>query len=262
MKRIDNLSSLAGRQVLRRIYNELRFDKQRSSLSTLMIMWKISVFEKQLNKYSASDIAVQMPLGFFRGTALWMEEIVNRYYYSSVNSFVYFGAAILLVLIGLRRFTEDISINLVISGIIFEAVLLLFMFIVMLFSPPDDDTDFEESEYSKAEELLDEIGEIGREFAASVLQMEKITESLLTISEKQDVMIDKLNNISESSADAVRPNPEMIETMKQTNVELNEFRNNLNNLSDTALKIRKEEISYQVRKEIENILTNRINEIK
>ncbi len=260
MKSIDNLSSVKGRKILRKIYNELKYEKQRSSLSILIILWKIAVFEKQLSKYSSEEVTVQMPLGFFSGTTLWMEEVVNRYFFSTVNSFVYFGAAILLVLIGIRRFSQDISINLVIAGIIFEAVLLLFMFVVMLFSPAEYEEDYEDTEYSKADELIDEIGEIGKEFASSVIQMEKLTESLDNISKTQNLMIDKLDKIVNNSADAIRANPEMIEYMKETNKELKEFKNNLSVLSETAANIRKDDIAFQVRKEIENILSRNIDE--
>jgi hypothetical protein len=260
MKSIDNLSSVQGRKILRKIYNELKYEKQRSAIPLLIVLWKIAAFEKQLNKYSSEETTVQMPLGFFSGTVLWMEEIVNRYYFSTVNSFVYFGAAILLVLIGVRRFSQEISINLVIAGIIFEAILLLFMFVVMLFSPADYDDEFEASEYSKADELLDEIGEIGKEFASSVIQMEKLTESLNSISSKQSIMIDKLDEIVRISSDAVRPNPEMLDTMKDTNIELKVFKDNISQLKDIAAKIKNEDIAYQVRKEIENILSKKLDE--
>lgn len=260
MNSIDNLSSVKGRKILRKIYNELKYEKQRSSLSILVILWKIAVFEKQLSKYSSEETTVRMPLGFISGTTLWMEEVVNRYFFSTVNSFVYFGAAILLVLIGIRRFSQEISINIVIAGIIFEAVLLLFMFIVMLFSPAEYEEDFEETEYSKADELLDEIGEIGKEFASSVIQMEKLTDTLDNISNKQNIMIDKLDKIAKNSIDAIKANPEMIEYMKETNEELKNFKNNLSILSETAANIRKEDIAYQVRKEIESILARNIDE--
>lgn len=256
-KIIDNLSSIEGRKILRKIYNNLKYEKQRSSISILLILWKITTFEKQINKYAGIDVTVNMPLGLFKGSALWMEEIVNRFYFSTVNSFVYFGAAILLVLIGVRRFTNDVSIDLVIAGIIFEAALLLFMFLVMLFSPSDEISD-DESEYSKADELIDEVGEIGRDFAAVVIQLEKITDKIDKMSDSQNKMIDRLGDIAKINSDAIKPNPEMINQMDLTNTKLAEFRNTLNQLKETATKLKKEEVEFLVKKELEKIIYKNI----
>ena len=85
MEKIETLSTLKGRKFLRNIFFELRFVKNFSSLSSLYIAWKVCCFEKNINKYLNNDSVILHPLGFWRGTFLWMEEIVNRYYYSSIN---------------------------------------------------------------------------------------------------------------------------------------------------------------------------------
>ena len=124
MKKIENLASLEGRKILQNLFKEMRFIKQRSALSTLFLCWRICVSEKDYPAFAKLEIHVMHSLGIVRGSMLWMEEIVNRFYFSTINSFVYFGAAVLLVLIGVRRFSSTMSDTAVIWGIIFEATML------------------------------------------------------------------------------------------------------------------------------------------
>ena len=56
-------------------------------------------------------------------------------------SFVYFGAAVLLSLIGIRRFSDNVNDTMVLWGVGFEAAMLLMMFFVMLFTPDDSITE-------------------------------------------------------------------------------------------------------------------------
>jgi hypothetical protein len=137
MKKIDNISSIDGRLLLQQIFHQIRFERQRNSISTLFILWRICISDTEINQYlnPEQDITIMYKLGFWRGTLLWLEEIVNRYYFSTINSFVYFGAAVLLVFIGINRFTDKVDDSTVVYGLAFEAIMLIAMFIVMLFTP-------------------------------------------------------------------------------------------------------------------------------
>jgi hypothetical protein len=258
MNKISSLTTVNGRKLLHEAYKELRFNRQRSSLSTLGVMWKICTFEKNLNKYINRDVEISMPLGFFRGSTLWMEEIVNRFYFSTINSFVYFGAAILLVIIGLRRFDDNISLTLVFASIIFESVMLFFMFIVMLFAPSEESLEEEEAP-DVTDDLLTEVGEIGRDFAAAVVQLEDINDKFTTIVNNQNVMLQKYEEIAKANIDASRPNPEMIEKMKETNEALSEFKETIKTLNSSVADLKKEQIESAVKKEFHRIITYKIN---
>ena len=138
MKKIDTLSSIDGRRLLYKIFHELRYEKQLPSRSVLALCWRLCTQEREIFRFVKQEAIVSHPLGIVAGTALWMEEIVNRFYFSTVNSFVYLGAALLLVLIGIRRFSDNVSDGVVIAGIVFEALMLVFMFVVMIFTPNED----------------------------------------------------------------------------------------------------------------------------
>lgn len=259
MKKIESLSTINGRKLIARLYQELRFEKQRNSISILLILWKICAYEKDLTNYINQDVEILYKLGFFKGTALWMEEVVNRYYFSAINSFVYFGAAILLVLIGLRRFSNYLSDNIVIAGVIFEAFMLMFMFIVMLFTPNEDISEkTDEDSYDESEDLINEIGEIGRDYAASLVAMEKIAGSLETIATRQNQLIEKMYDISKHTADISKPNPEMVEQMRNTNEALSDFKSNIANLNNAIESLRREEIQAAVKQELANLLSDKI----
>jgi len=261
MKKIDNISSIEGRLLLQEIFFKLRFERQRSSFATLFILWRICTSETEISKYINKDIAIMFKLGFMRGTAVWLEEIVNRYYFSTINSFVYFGAAILLVLIGVNRFSDKVNDITVVYGLVFEASLLVLVFIVMLFTPNEDVSNLKNNDNENEifeRELLDDIGEISRDFALTSAQLEKITDHLITVAGRQNELMNIFSEIAKTNADATNPNPKMLEIMAKTNETLIEFKDNITELTKTTNQLKQEEIQIIVRKEIEKFFTDRI----
>jgi hypothetical protein len=260
MKTIETLSSLEGRRLLREIFYELRYEKQLSSFATLTMCWRICTHEKQIHRYVNKDYSVAHSLGFFSGTSLWMQEIVNRFYFTTINSLVYLGAAILLVLVGVRRFSDSIDDSAVIAGIIFEAMMLIFMFIVMLFSPRDDDetTDIKKQSESETDELIVEIGEIGTEFASAVANLEQISNSLNEIIHNQTLLTNNIGEIARCNAEAIAPNPKLIEVMNETNSRFMELNNSISSLNQSVEKLKEEKVELLVRKEVEKIISNKV----
>jgi len=259
MEKIDSLMSLEGRALLRSIYHELRYEKQSGSLAILLTLWKICVFERDMHKYIKREVQITYVLGFWRGTMLWMQEVVNRYFFSVINSFVYFGAAILLVLIGLRRFSDLLTDEMVIAGVIFEAGMLATMFIVMLFTPDDELEQYDnKGNNSESEMLMDEVGEISVDFASAVVQLEEISETMKAFVANQGLILSRLESLNQSYADMSNPNPKMISIMEKTNSELQNLQQNIETLNKAAEAIKRAEIEAAVRKELERILQSRI----
>lgn len=261
MDKLETLSSLEGRALLYDLFHEFRYEKQLSSFATLSLCWRLCTHEKEIFRYSKKEVTLVHKLGFFSGSALWMEEIVNRYYFSTINSFVYLGAALLLVLIGIRRFSDSITDTVVILGVIFEAMMLIFMFIIMLFTPNDDSTGKplgKEDDESSVTDLIIEVGEIATDFAAVVVQLEQMNEKLENLVNSQSDLVSAVNSMTEVSAQAIAPNPRMLETMQNTNEVLTEFKNTVSKLNLAADFLRKEEIEFAVKKEVERLLVEKI----
>ncbi len=259
MEQIETLSSIEGRRLLYRIFQELRYQKQMSNLTILSLTWRICTTEREISRYTKEEVQVLHPLGFFRGTALWMEEIVNRFYFSTINSFVYLGAAILLVLIGIRRFSSYVSDTIVILGVAFEALMLLFMFIVMLFTPSEDALPINQTEDESEKELLVEIGEIATDFATAVSKLENLGESIKSLLIQQNEILSSLRESNENIRQIISPNPKLIEIMEQTNQSLEEFNQTLEKLNQSANQLKQEEIEIAVRRELEKFFANMIN---
>jgi len=260
VKQIETLSSIKGRKILIELFKELRYDKQLSSFMILLQTWRVCTREKELFRYMKEEVTVLHPLGLFSGTTLWMQEIVNRFYFSTVNSFVYFGAAILLALIGIRRFAEQyVTEYMVIGGVAFEALMLIFMFLIMLFTPNDEALDDDKEEKNTANDLLVEIGEIGREMAAAVGKIEEFTVSINQLINQQLNMISLVSQVAKNTSDAVLPNPQMIETMKTTNELLKDFKDTVEGFNVAAEKLKREEIESSVKKEVERLLLTKLS---
>ena len=260
MQKIDTISSIEGRKLLHAIFRELKFERQLSSFNILSTLWKLCTNELETKKYSNFNVVIQHRLGVRRGTALWMEEIVNRFFFSSVLSFVYFGAALLIVIIGINRFTDFVTKEFVIASVIFEATMLILMFIIMLFAP-NDDSYYEDSsiEDDSTEELLLEIGEIGRDLAAVIVTLEKLTDSFKVVHQDQKELINAIKEHSQLTNQAISPNPEMIEHLKKTNESLEEFRSGLTNVNENLSQLKNEEIKAAVRAELEGIIQKKLD---
>jgi hypothetical protein len=258
MNRIDVLSSINGRQLINELFHKIRFERQQSGIATLFILWRICVSNSSANHY-IKDIQILYKLGFIRGTIVWIEEVVNRFYFSTISSFVYFGAAIILILVGANKFSNLVDDSIVIYGMGFEATMLLFIFIIMLFSPNIDITNIDTNEDEDIEkELIYEMGEISKDFAVTSTQLDKISNYLLAIVDRQNELADTLKLIVNKFSDIQNPNPKVIKTMQDTNDELSKFNSQLTEFINATNKLKQEEISVAIRKELEKIISNRI----
>lgn len=258
---ISSLDTIKGRKLLKNIYFDLKFNRQINSLSTLMILWRICINKDNIQKYSDIDIEINHSLGLIRGTALWLQEIFNRYYFSMLNAFVYLGAAILLLLVGIRRFSDLINDTIVIFGFVLEAFLLILMFIFLLFSPKDDIIQEVEKEDNsdKSTDLIEEIGEIARDFADASLKLGYINQNIIELQNSQKELLNTLEQVAKNLAKAISPNDEMIRIMQNTNLQLSTFNESIAKLNLEMQLIKQENIDYLVRKHLENLLLNNLS---
>lgn len=260
MTTIETLSSVNGRAILRDIYLELRFERQLSALGALRSMWSICTKERELIRTTKRDVVVLHPLGMLSGTALWMQEIVSRYFYAPINAFVYFGAALLLVAVGLNRTRVIDTPSLVVAGVVLEAVLLMVLFLVMFFSPADEATETQADQASAGatDELLRELGEIGRDYAAMAVQLETIAGTLNDLVERQDGMIAGMRDSVEAAVNAVAPNPQLMNAMHSTTAALDKFSERVDVLGTHLQTLERQEVERLVRIELERILSRSI----
>jgi hypothetical protein len=261
MREISTLSSLEGRSILRDIFRELRFERQMGTAKILALTWRICTRERDLQKYGKEPIRVLHVLGTISGTSLWLEEIVNRFFFSTINSFVYVGAAVLLVTIGLRRIYDVVPDWIVISSICLEAFLLSIMFFIMYFSPIDEDSVDEQAEKEQSRELRDlirEVGEISRDYASVAVRLEQITDALHDMGMRQEALISTTKDAVLIASQAVSPNSELLQSMQDTSHQLRLFSNVVSQLNISTEALRREEIEFAVRRELEKIIADTV----
>lgn len=264
MTQLETLSGVQGRALLREIFRELRYDRQIGATATLRILWQICTTERELNRLTKRNVLILHPLGIWSGTSLWLQEIVNRHFYSTINAFVYFGAALLLVAVGLNRTRVIDSPALVIAGIIVEALLLTALFTVMFFSPPEDETLSGSgmgqggSSSAATDELLRELGEIGRDYAAMAVQLETISATLSDLVERQDQLLTSVRDGVQAAVDAVAPNPALLQSMTATSAALEGFSSSIGQLGERLKSVEQQEVERLVRKELERVLSRTI----
>ncbi len=260
MTTIETLSSVNGRSLLRDIYQELRFERHVGAFVALSTLWRICTTERELIRTTKRDVVVLHPLGVFSGTALWMQEVVNRHFYAAINAFVYFGAAFLLVAVGLNRTRVIETPSLVVAGVIVEALLLVLLFAVMFFTPPDEvfESTSGGNPSASSEELLRELGEIGRDYAAMAVQLETIAGTLSDLVERQDQMVLQMRDGVNAAVSAVAPNPELMNAMRSTTGSLERFTESVDALGERLRTVERQEVERLVRSEFERLITRTI----
>ena len=260
MQTIETMASIEGRRLLHSIFRELRFERQLSAFRILFTTWKICTSELNTGDFSNKDITILHKIGIFKGTSIWMEEIVNRFFFSSVLSLVYFGAAFLILVIGLNRFTDYVPLFLLIAAVVFESTMLMVMFLTMLFSPKDDSYYTEEgnNDVSSKDEILIEIGEIGRDLASVVVQLENLHDTFKGIIAVQTDMVESLKEANRINMDLAKPNPELIDHLKKTNQELEQFKNTFGEINQSISQIKDQKIDEKVKEQIAKIIKNNI----
>jgi hypothetical protein len=257
-EQIQTLSTVQGRVILRDIFRELRYEKQLSSFTALLTCWRLCVAENETERYSKRDVRIVHTLGLFRGTSLWLQEIVNRFYFSAINSLVYLGASILLVVVSGYRFTERVDGRFVIAGVALEAFMLFILFVVMFFSPSDD-VEMEEETAKRHNDEFKSLIEDANDIASG---LDNALQAFTRALENQNSVIAEIQSMAKETAHAIslsaQPQPEFIETMKETNQTLQTFDQNLQSFVEAANSLRREEIQRAVRMEVEKILQNRV----
>lgn len=259
MREINNLATMEGRALVRTIFTEIRFERQLGASTTLAQCWKMCTKERELFRYSHQDVTVLHPLGIARGTSLFLQEIVHRYYYSSINSFVYLGAAVLLVVIGARRFVDNVPNSWVIAGIILEACLLVLMFTVMFFSPPNDDSIVEQEEKDlreKESDLVEEFGELSREFAGNSLHLGELNRRLVELIQQQSAMMEMMRETHERIALLAHPQESMSARVNEVNLSLSELSEKINEFTLIGNQLKQEAVIAQAKEELGKMMVH------
>ena len=90
MNKISTLTSLPGRKLVHEVFHELRYSRNRSSIATLLTLWRICTFEKRLNKYVSKDIFSDLKSGAYFYSGGWQIKGL----YSMVIGFVFAASTI------------------------------------------------------------------------------------------------------------------------------------------------------------------------
>lgn len=128
----------------------------------------------------------------------------------------------------------------------------------MLFSPSEDiesvTTNEETPEEELGREIIQEVGEISKDFAITSTQLDNIASQMSSMVAQQTVLIEALNKTAQHLASITNPNPQMIETMQTSNKQLAEFNSQITNLINIATQLKQEEVRAVVKQELETIL--------
>ncbi len=136
-----------------------------------------------------------------------------------------------------------------------EALLLLMLFSVMFFRNEDEDPTA-----TKIDELLREVGEIGRDIAASAMAFDNVATKLQRIAEETARLSAAAENAALASLRATSPAPELIERIAELNAALSKLSADIEQLREVSGTLERERIELTVRRELERLLTQRLSD--
>jgi division protein CdvB (Snf7/Vps24/ESCRT-III family) len=149
----------------------------------------------------------------------------------------------------------------VVAAIVVEASLLVLLFAVMFFSPPDDDLAIDGgADGEVSQELLRELGEIGRDYAAMAVQLEAIAGTLQDVVDRQNDMTESMRISVQAAVEAVAPNPNLMKSMSETTAALSAFTTSIDALRERLQAVERQEVERLVRNELEKLLSRNIVE--
>lgn len=195
--------------------------------------------------------------GIWRGVALWFEAVVAPYYAGWVSALVYAGAALLLLLIGLHRFTESIGTGAVIAALVLEVCLLLLLAATLGAAPSAQSTVVD----SVATELKDIANEIA-EIASDAWKIQEGHRELLRawqdVGEQQRKLLEQFRTALDTLARLPLPGEKFIGALEQVRQSLDATAGMLQHLSTELQQWRQEQLQELIRQELVRLLGDRL----
>ena len=195
------------------------------------------------------EVQGQQGLGLWRGTALWLEEVVHRYYFSQVNALVYFGAAVLLVLLGMRRFLHNTLPEwLLIGGIALEALLLLALVVTLLFAPTESAPSSPSDEELRW--LLSDLNELAQSYDGLLQRWDRSLERL----QQLESVTTTLEQLAATLRSTPIPSTELIEALRSLTDALHRTHEGMAELVQQLERLNQQQLRELVQREVHHVL--------
>lgn len=193
--------------------------------------------------------------GLWRGTLLWLEAVVVPYYGNWISAAVYFGAALLLLLVGLRRFSHLVGDGAIIAALAVESFLLLLLSLSLFAAAPT-------APATSAQELTDWVSQLAIDMtemadsAGRILsQQERLLQQWQHFGQQQHTLLQHLATLSESLRHLPAPTAELLDALHALRQSLASLEQQLQRYSEELQHWRTQELQLLVRQELAQLLS-------
>lgn len=208
---VKDLETLEGRRLLHDFFHDRRV-KNALEIKTLMECWRLARKGTELQFRDGRRVRFETNLGFRLGTRVFLEEIVNGYFYNTIQGLVYAGA--MVVLITAAMYLAGYSIWFALAGLSLEAALLLLLAVVTAFGGSDEPAATSAGHVLAENPLASIHGPINEMTNAVSDLFRLISQTDI----RQDVLLTRLTeNIGKQSAENTR---RLIEKLEENNAVL------------------------------------------
>lgn len=212
---IKDLEIPEGRLILNEFYHDRRI-QHKIEFATILECWRLCKRGTEVQLSDGRFIYIENPLGFRLGTRVCIEEIIGRYYYNSVQGWVYFGAMVLLIFVGLRL-GGVIPEKAALIGVGIEAFMLFLLALVTYYSPSDEASPV--SIHTRTPETL--LSSINQSVQGMTNAVSDLFRLISQTDMRQDILLTRLTEyISKVSTENTRV---QIDKLEETNQNLRGF---------------------------------------
>jgi uncharacterized protein YukE len=202
----------------RRLYRDFFYDRllrNNRVFQTLIECWKLAVRGLDLQISDGRSIHFETYLGRRLGTRVFLEEILGRYYYNTIQGWVYIAAIVLIVGVGL--YLGGYDFRFAIAGFALQAFFLLLLAIVTMFSPMEDSAA--PDSMGMSEPQMTALNRAVKDMTNAVTDIFRL---ISQTDFRQDVLLTKLTeNQAKIMSSSTR---QMIDTLEETNRILSDLR--------------------------------------
>ncbi|GBD06966.1 hypothetical protein HRbin21_00775 [bacterium HR21] len=223
------------------------------SSGKLSTLWKtLQVGIRGLTEQGAEQFPGQ---GVWRGILVWFEAVVAPYYAGWISALVYAGAALLLLLIGLHRFTDGVGPEAILAALFLEASLLVLLALTLGAAPATRTSAVEEDELRS---IADEIAEIAGDAGRILDSHRELLTQWHAVGERQRKLLEQISTLLNTLATLPLPSTKLAETIERLNQNLDTTTAMLQRFREELQQWQREQLQELVRQELARLLSNRV----
>lgn len=188
--------------------------------------------------------------GWWRGGIRWLEAVVVPFYMPWASGFVFLGAAVLLLLLGIRRFTGVIGEEPIIAAFVAEGFFLLVLFLLLLLAPGSPSS----TRSDELSTLVHDLNDIATDITRIVESHDQLLQRWQESTESQSIALQRLDQLLQKLQQLPLPGAALVAELQQLQQALSQLNATIRQTVDELQHWRNQQLQSLVQQELARIL--------